>query len=139
MIYSVHDPQSGQFAYFEGGPDVAINDDLPTPRWPSDIRTKLGVPSILASRPLPPDARQTGAGALPVGLLSTGMPGVWQGTQKGSIPSGMGLGSDASVGSVVPVLLLGAAAVTFVSARYFGWPLLVIGAGLVAAAIVEQG
>ena len=90
MRYSVHNPVTGAFEYFEGGPGVAINDDLPTPKYDASVRTKIGIPSSVAGRPLPPNARRVGSGKLPVGLISTGRVGVWSGTKKGSVPSGIG-------------------------------------------------
>lgn len=99
MLYSVHNPVTGAFDYFEAQPDVPINDDLPTPRWGSDVRTRLGVPSSKAARPLPPSARPVGSGALPVGLMSSGQTGLWTGTEKG-IPSG--LGTDEADGRPLP-------------------------------------
>jgi hypothetical protein len=96
MIYSVHNPYTGVFDYFEAGPDTAINDDLPTPRFSSDITTPVGVPASFAGRPLPPSARQTGSGVLPVGSISNGQQGLWTGSQKSMIPSGLGVWADFS-------------------------------------------
>ena len=110
MIYSVHNPVSGAFEYFEAPPDVAINDDLPTPRWGRDVKTKLGVPSSMAGRPLPAGAQPRGSGPQPVGLMSSGQQGLWVGTKKGSLPSGLGL-FDA--GSRWPVMFAGAAVAVF--------------------------
>lgn len=118
MIYSVHNPVSGVFEYFEAQPDVAINDDLPTPRWGSDVKTKLGVPSSLAARPLPPGARPRGSGMQPVGLMSTGREGLWVGTKKGSLPSGLGL-FDAQASW--PVYFAGGSVVVFLA--FLAWEL----------------
>lgn len=138
MIYSVHNPFTGVFDYFEAGPDVPINDDLPTPRWGNDITTKLGVPSSLAGRPLPPGALKVGSGPLPQGLISSGRPGVWRGTQKGELPSGMG--SLAAVGTqpLTIACLAGAGASAAYGWQREGkaWPFLGLSALLLAGAVV---
>ena len=112
MIYSVHNPLNGGFIYYEAAPDVPLNDDLPTPRWGGGVRTKIGIAASVAARPLPPGASQVGSGTQPVGLISSGQAGLWTGTSKGGIPSG--LGSFSSGGSVLPMTLsagAGAAAI----------------------------
>lgn len=136
MIYSVHDPVSGRFRYFEGGKDVAINDDLPTPRWDSSVRTKIGIPASMAARPLPPGSVQVGEGELPVGMMSSGRPGEWSGTAKGLLPSG--LGAFDSIRPVPVALLLGAGASVLYGAakREDGWPFLGLGAALLMGALV---
>ena len=116
MIYSVHNPVRGGFDYFEAQPDVPLNDDLPTPRWGSDVKTKLGVPASLAARPLPPGAAPAGQGALPVGLISTGEQGQWVGTKKGALPSGLG---EFVAGGGLGTLVFGASAVIFLAV--LGW------------------
>jgi hypothetical protein len=87
VIYSVHNPVSGAFDYFEGGPATPINDDLPTPQFKGAGR--IGVAASSAARPLPPGSRKVGSGALPVGCISSGKPGLWKGTSKGGAPSGI--------------------------------------------------
>lgn len=118
MIYSVHNPVSGAFEYFEAAPDVAINDDLPTPRWGKDVKTKLGVPSSLAARPLPPGAQPRGSGSQPKGLMSSGQEGQWVGTKKGSLPSGLGLFEE---GSRWPAVFAGGAVAIFLG--FLAWEL----------------
>lgn len=138
MIYSVHDPYTGQFKYFEAKPDVAINDDLPTPRWGADVRTKIGIPASMAARPLPPGAKAVGAGALPIGLMSNGLMGSWQGTQKGVLPSGLGA-FDGTASSALPAALLvgaGASAMYGWTKQESGWPFLGLGALFLIGAIV---
>lgn len=135
MIYSVHNSYTGQFQYFEAAPDVAINDDLPTPRWGSDIKTPIGVPASLAARPLPPGARPVGSGALPVGLISNGEVGMWQGTQKGLLPSGLGSFDNAS--TFFPLVLAagaGASAMYGLGRRDRSWPYLALSAVCLLAA-----
>jgi hypothetical protein len=141
MIYSVHDPYTGQFRYFEGGENVAINDDLPTPRWGKSVRTKLGIPASAAGRPLPVAAVPVGQGALPVGLMSTGQQGEWRGTQKGALPSGLGA-VDFSVQGMMPVALLlgaGASALYGWTKRDEGWPFLGLGALMLVGAMAVGG
>jgi hypothetical protein len=87
LIYSVHNPVSGLFDYYEGGPDTPINDDLPTPRLKGG---PIGIAASEAARPLPPGSRRVGQGVLPVGSVSSGKTGLWRGNKKGSLPSGMG-------------------------------------------------
>lgn len=88
MIYSVHNPVTGLFDYFEGGADTPINDDLPTPQLKAT--SSIGIAAISAGRPLPAASRRAGSGALPVGSICSGKPGRWRGTAKGGIPSGLG-------------------------------------------------
>lgn len=141
MIYSVHDPVNGGFRYFEGGADVAINDDLPTPRYDASVRTPIGIPASLAARPLPPDARPTGSGALPVGSMSTGQPGLWKGTSKGTVPSGLGAVSLTPSGLLPIAFLVGAgASVSWGATRHEkGWPFLAAGAALLLGAVWASG
>lgn len=87
MIYSVHNPVTGLFDYYEGGTDTPINDDLPTPQLRG---LAIGVAASVAGRPLPASSRKVGSGVLPVGSVSSGKPGAWRGTQKTGIPSGLG-------------------------------------------------
>lgn len=86
MIFSVHNPYTGAFDYFEGGPETALNDDLPTPELG---RSKVGVAASAAGRPLPPGARKVGSGQLPVGSVSSGKVGLWRSKAKGGVPSGI--------------------------------------------------
>ena len=86
MIYSVHNPVTGLFDYFEGGPDTPLNDDLPTPQLP---RNRNGVAASAAGRPLPPGVRSAGSGVLPVGSISSGESGLWTGSGKTGMPSGL--------------------------------------------------
>lgn len=142
MIYSVHDPYTGQFRYFEAGPEVAINNDLPTPQFDAAIRTKIGVPASEAARPLPSGARQVGTGALPVGSMSSGRAGLWQGTAKGSgIPSGLGAFQPNLQGFGVMTLLVGAGASVVLGATKGekGWPLLALGGTLLLGAMFASG
>jgi len=103
----VHNPMRGGFDYYEAPDSNAINDDMPTPRYPSQLVTKLGVPASMAGRPLPPGAVQRGHGDLPKGSISTGQPGLWTGTKKSEIPSG--LGEYISTARIDTQLLLGLA------------------------------
>lgn len=70
--FSVQDPIRGDFVYFEGPSLAAINDDQPVPRFDDSIQTSLGVPSILAGRPMPPGCKETGRGRDAKGYVSTG-------------------------------------------------------------------
>jgi len=116
LIYSVHNAVTGLFDYFEGGPDTPINDDLPTPQLRAG---RLGVAATDAARPLPPGARRVGSGSLPVGSISSGKPGLWKGTSKGTTPSGIaGLGEFAlSQGAWVAAVIAAGAFITWVAAR----------------------
>jgi hypothetical protein len=107
VIYSVHNPYEGGFDYWEAGDRVPLNDDLPTPRYFAPLATPVGVPASMAGRPLPPDARKVGHGVLPVGSISSGEVGVWKGTKKTGVPSGIGAFA-APVGDRARFLAVGA-------------------------------
>lgn len=141
VIYSVHDPYNGGFAYFEGGPEVAINDDLPTPTYDSSLRTSIGIPASFAARPLPAGVKQIGTGALPVGSMSNGQTGMWRGTAKGKIPSGLGT-MDMSAGKLLPIglLLASGASITYgVKQGEKSWPYLGLSGLCLIAAIWASG
>ena len=70
--FSVQDPIRGDFVYFDGPSLAAINDDQPIPRFASEIVTSLGVPSILAGRPMPQGCKERGRGTQAKGYISTG-------------------------------------------------------------------
>jgi hypothetical protein len=62
MVYSCFDPARGIYDYYESrSVQTPINADLPVPTFP-DPGNKIGVPSIIAGRPLPPDATRIGEG-----------------------------------------------------------------------------
>lgn len=61
MIYSCFDAASGLYDYYETSQKTPLNADLPIPQLgASDYG--IGVPSIKAGRPLPPDAKHIGRG-----------------------------------------------------------------------------
>ena len=122
MIYSVHNPVTGAFEYWQGPPDIPINNDLPTPRWNQTIATKLGIPASLAARPLPAGSVRAGAGTLPKGMISSGTRGEWVGTKKGQLPSGMGSFSWTwSLGPLWPGALVAAGAGGLVALAGWYW------------------
>jgi len=140
VIYSVHNPFTGKFSYYEAKPDVAINDDLPTPRWGSDVTTKIGVPATLAARPLPSGAVPAGEGDLPVGLISSGEAGQWVGTKKGALPSGLGAIDTAS--KALPLFFIAGAGVSLIFAmkrQQGGWPFLGAAAAMLIGAVWASG
>lgn len=141
VIYSVHDPYNGGFAYFKGGPEVAINDDLPTPSYDASIRTSIGIPASFAARPLPAGSVQVGTGALPVGSMSTGQKGMWRATGKKGIPSGLGA-LDLSAAKLLPISFLVAAgtSVTYgMSKGQKAWPYLGVSGLCLIAAVWASG
>lgn len=68
MIYSRYRPDVGGYEYFRAAESYNRNDDLPTPELPP--ASKIGVPSIEAGRPIPPNAVKVGEGEVAVGLLA---------------------------------------------------------------------
>lgn len=68
MIYSCFDAPTGLYRYFETAEAKAINADLPVPSLPRAVG-RVGVPAILAGRPLPADARPAGTGWAARGIL----------------------------------------------------------------------
>jgi len=118
MLYSVHNTVAGGFDYYDGPDQVAINDDLPTPKYSSAIETPIGIPASLAGRPLPPGSRPIGHGDLPKGSMSTGIPGIWTGNKKSSLPSGMGAyPSDSSTFAIGAVIFLAVGTAIYLLAR----------------------
>jgi len=89
VIYSVHNGLDGGFQYYEVPSTTPINDDLPTPTYPKDLHTQIGVPASMAGRPMPPGAKPVGQGAVPLGAVSTGDIGTWHGNKKVEVPSGI--------------------------------------------------
>jgi len=62
MLYSCFDPARGIYDYYESkSVQIPINADLPVPSFPP-AGNDIGVPSIIAGRPMPSDARHVGEG-----------------------------------------------------------------------------
>jgi len=68
MIYSCFQQTPGMYAYFEGPGDIPINGDLPVPKLPPAVGG-IGVPSIVAGRPLPAGSKYVGSGWHARGML----------------------------------------------------------------------
>jgi hypothetical protein len=69
MIYSCFDPKSGLYDYYEGPDTYPINADLPVPsHLPAEI-PGIGVPSIVAARPMPSGLQPAGKGWHARGML----------------------------------------------------------------------
>lgn len=113
MFYSLHDEQQGGFRYYEA-PGPAINADHPTPRFQQT--SAIGVPSTLAARALPSNARFTGYGKLPKGSIVRvgGIQAVSQ-PSGGHSPDGLGAWTNMEPKNVILAALAGAA--TFILAR----------------------
>lgn len=67
MRYSCFSAETGMYRYFEDSQTQPINGDLPVPQF--GTKTRLGVPSIAAARPLPRGARPTGTGWAARGMI----------------------------------------------------------------------
>jgi hypothetical protein len=66
MLYSVYNPQTSAYDYYQASGDA---DALPSPKH---LRPKeLGVPVTQAGWPLPPDARWVGRGDIAKGQVAT--------------------------------------------------------------------
>lgn len=87
MRFSVRNKLKGGFDYYDGPDSVPVNDDHPSPRLRAH-RTKVGVPASRAGRPLPSGFKPVGHGQLPIGSISSGLPGSWG--AGGGLPSGLG-------------------------------------------------
>ncbi len=124
MLYSVHDDRNGGFSYYKA-PGPAINADFQTPSF--EQASPLGVPSVLASRPLPGGARPAGHGTMPKGSIARRGGGLaWRAkmaVSQGVDPSGLGidLGVDAPVAKTG--LAIAAGVVAFLLARRMKLPL----------------
>jgi hypothetical protein len=94
MRYSVFDQGRGDFAYYEAEDGIDINDDRPVPRFDPAIRTPIGIPSVLAGRPMPSGAKYVGRGVEAVGMVSTGKP-----QKAGSVLSKAVASLDPSLGA----------------------------------------
>ena len=118
MMYSVHNPIAGGFDYFDGPDQVPINDDMPTPKYGPAVETPIGIPATMAARPLPPGSTPMGHGTLPKGSISSGVPGVWVGTKKVELPSGMGaFTGETSTLAIGMVLFLAVGAAVYLMSR----------------------
>ncbi len=71
MIYSCFDQPSGLYRYFEVDEQIPLNGDLPVPKWPAKVKTKIGVPGTLAGRPLPKSAKYVGTGWTARGIVAS--------------------------------------------------------------------
>lgn len=62
MMYSCFNPGSGLYDYFESPDGLALNADLPVPNHLTQEIKGIGVPSIVAGRPMPSNAQSVGSG-----------------------------------------------------------------------------
>jgi hypothetical protein len=68
MIFSAWRPDGG-YDYYLSGQRHGIGDDLPEVSMPGTING-IGVPAQDVGRPIPPDARKIGEGAVPRGVMA---------------------------------------------------------------------
>jgi hypothetical protein len=61
LIHSCFDPKKGLYLYYESADDLPLNADLPVPNLPAPTNG-VGVPAIVAGRPLPSSAKLVGQG-----------------------------------------------------------------------------
>lgn len=119
MIYSVHDPIGGGFTYYEFADGIKTNDDQPIPSFEKSKVTVLGVSSLDAAVPLPPDAKPAGRGKLPKGKISSGKRGLEVSTRSGGVsPDGTaGLGFFEQSSPINWAVLAGSALVGYLLYR----------------------
>jgi len=103
MMYSCFAPRTGLYDYFESPEATPLNADLPIPRLPAEVNG-IGVPSIVAGRPLPAGARIVGRGWHPRGMVA----------QCGRTPMGDADGATGSPFTLVAALAMMAVAFYFV-------------------------
>ena len=110
MIHSVFDPVAGLWEHLECPDRIGVNDDHPTPVFPSGM--KLGIPSTIAARPLPQGCRRIGAGPHVRGTVSSRSSIVRQGPgadmggrdpSLGAFEAGSGAGLLIAAGAVAAV------------------------------------
>lgn len=68
MKYSCFDDKTGTYTYFEDSSKLAINMDLPIPKFGPSVGG-IGVSAIEAGRSLPIEARRVGSGWFPQGTI----------------------------------------------------------------------